>query len=210
MKKLILSLTLISLLTVSLGGVAFAQSQQEPLSEVSVEEVHGNVPAQSDAAQSMYPAIHALVMAMTENHLDYDPEDPEFLWTSLYYMLSLYGQMDERAELTDDTLILPGEVVQDYASALYPDVSTLPEIPSPISERISYRAADHTYRLARGDEGLSQVTVDSPVYQDSGTVVVDGALKSSDDGSTLRAFQVTLLPRDCMFGYIITDLTFSD
>ena len=116
MKKLILSLTLISLLTVSLGGVASAQS---------------------DAAQSMYPAIHALVMAMTENHLDYDPEDPEFLWTSLYYMLSLYGQMDERAELTDDTLILPGEVVQDYASALYPDVSTLREIPSPISERIS-------------------------------------------------------------------------
>ena len=52
--------------------------------------------------------------------------------------------------------------------------------------------------------------MDSPVYQDSGTVVVDGALKSLEDGSTLRAFQVTLLPRDCMFGYIITDLTFSD
>ena len=210
MKKLILSITLIAMLTASAGGVAYAQVRQEPPAETAVETAQGSAPAQVDVSESMYPAVHALVLAMTENHLEYNPEDAEFLWTSLYYMLSLYGQMDERAELTDDTLILPGEVVQDYASVLYPDVSTLPEIPSPISERISYRAADHTYRLARGDEGLSQVTVDSPVYQDSGTVVVDGALKSLEDSSTLRAFQVTLLPRDCMFGYIITDLTFSD
>ena len=120
MKKLILSLTLIALLTASLGGAAFAQSQQEPLPEVTTETAQGSAPAQADASQSMYPAVHALVMAMTENHLDYDPEDPEFLWTSLYYMLSLYGEMDERSELTDDTLILPSEVVQDYAAALYP------------------------------------------------------------------------------------------
>ena len=112
--------------------------------------------------------------------------------------------------MTDDTLILPGEVVQDYASALYPDVSTLAG--DPISHLGAHllRAADHTYRLARGDEACPRSPWDSPVYQDSGTVVVDGALKSLEDGSTLRAFQVTLLPRDCMFGYIITDLTFSD
>lgn len=210
MKKLILSLTLIALLTASLGGAAFAQSQQEPLPEVTTETAQGSAPAQADASQSMYPAVHALVMAMTENHLDYDTEDPEFLWTSLYYMLSLYGEMDERSELTDDTLILPSEVVQDYAAALYPDVATLPEIPAPISERISYRASDGTYRLARGDEGLSQVTVEPPIYLSSGPVVMNGALKSLEDGSDLRKFQVTLAARDCMFGYIITDLTFSD
>ena len=207
MKKLILSLTLISLLTVSLGGVAFAQSQQEPLSEVSVEEVHGNVPAQSDAAQSMYPAIHALVMAMTENHLDYDPEDPEFLWTSLYYMLSLYGQMDERAELTDDTLILPSEMVRDYAAALYPQVEQLPGIPSPISQRIRYQASDDSYHLARGDEGLAEVVLQTPITLASGAVILTGQLNALEDGSVLRDFQVTLSPRDSMFGYVITDLT---
>ena len=210
MKKLILSLTLIALLTASLGGAAFAQSRQEPLPEVTTETAQGSAPAQADASQSMYPAVHALVMAMTENHLDYDPEDPEFLWTSLYYMLSLYGEMDERSELTDDTLILPSEMVQDYAAALYPDVAALPEIPAPISERISYHASDGTYRLARGDEGLSQVTVEPPIYLSSGAVVMNGVLKSLEDGSTLREFQVTLAARDSMFGYIITDLTFSD
>ena len=209
MKKLVLSLTLFSLLTASLGGAAFAQSQQETSPALSVEEIHGSVPAQADASESMYPAVHALVLAMTENHLDYDPEDPEFLWTSLYYMLSLYGQMDQRAELTDESLLLPGEVIQDYAAALYPDVSSLPEIPSSISSRIA-QAGNGVYRLARGDEGLSQVTVEPSIHLRDGTVVLNGALKSLEDGSTLRKFQVTLLPRDCMFGYIITDLTFSD
>ena len=209
MKKLILSVTLIALLTASLGSAAFAQSRQESPASLQEETVQGSAPAQADASQSMYPAVHALVMAMTENHLDYRPEDPEFLWTTLYYMLSLYGQMDERAELTDDTLILPPEVVQDYAAALYPDVSSLPDIPSPISQRIT-QARDGTYHLARGDEGLSQVTVEPPICLSNGTLVMNGALIALEDGSTLREFQVTLLPRDCMFGYRITDLTFSE
>ena len=54
------------------------------------------------------------------------------------------------------------------------------------------------------------MTVEPPIYLSSGPVVMNGALKSLEDGSTLREFQVTLAARDCMFGYIITDLTFSD
>ena len=207
MKKRIVSLALALLLAAGLGGTVFAQSQQESQPEASLETVQGSAPAQADASQSMYPAVHALVMAMTENHLDYDPENPEFLWTSLYYMLSLYGQMDERAQITDDTLILPSEVIQDYAAALYPDVSSLPEVPAPISARIAPNG-DGTYRLARGEEGLTQVTVEPPIYLQDGTVVMNGALVALEDGSTLREFQVTLLPRDCIFGYVITDLTF--
>ena len=115
MKKLVLSLSLFALLATSLGGAAFAQARQEASPVLSPEEIHGSAPAQPDASESMYPAVHALVMAMTENHLDYDPEDPEFLWTSLYYMLSLYGQRDERAEVTDDSLLLPGEVIRLYS-----------------------------------------------------------------------------------------------
>ena len=119
MKKLLASLTILTILALPLGSAASAE-QQTPPADLSVEEVHGNIPAQADAAQAMYPAVHSLVLAMTENDLEYAPEDSEFLWTSLYYMLSLYGQMDERAELTDDTLILPSEMVRDYAAALYP------------------------------------------------------------------------------------------
>ena len=156
MKKLLASLTILTILALPLGSAASAE-QQTPPADLSVEEVHGNIPAQADAAQTMYPAVHSLVLAMTENDLEYAPEDSEFLWTSLYYMLSLYGQMDERAEFTDDTLILPSEMVRDYAAALYPQVEQLPGIPSPISQRIRYQASDDSYHLARGDEGLAEV-----------------------------------------------------
>lgn len=209
MKKLILSLTIVSLLTFPLGAAALTQSQQEALPSVSTEEVHGNVPAQSTAAQAMTPAIHALVLSMTENHLDYDPSDSEFLWTSLYYMLSLYGQMDERAEFTDDVMILPSEMVRDYAAALYPDVAQLPDIPAPISQRIAYFPAEDSYHLARGDEGLIQVVVDNSQNQDNGQVLLSGRMTALEDGSTLYTFQATLSPRDTMFGFIVDSLTIS-
>ena len=207
MKKLILSLTLVSLLALPLGAAAL--TQPEALPSVSTEEVHGNVPAQTDAAQAMTPAVHALVLAMAENQLSYDPGDPEFVWTSLYYMLSLYGQMDERAEFTDDAMTLPAEMVRDYAAALYPDAAQLPDIPSPISQRIAYSAADDSYRLARGDEGLIQVAVDHSQTQQNGQVILSGRMTALEDGSTLYTFQATLSPRDTMFGFILDSLAIS-
>ena len=158
----------------------------------------------ADAARPLRPTR---IVAMTENDLEYAPEDSEFLWTSLYYMLSLYGQMDERAEFTDDTLILPSEMVRDYAAALYPQVEQLPGIPSPISQRIRYQASDDSYHLARGDEGLAEVVLQTPITLASGAVILTGQLNALEDGSVLRDFQVTLSPRDSMFGYVITDLT---
>lgn len=211
MKKLILSLTLVFLLIFPLGASALTESQQQQaLPAVSTEEVHGNVPAQSNAVQAMTPAVHALVLAMVENDLAYAPDDSQFVWTSLYYMLSLYGQMDERAEFTDDTMILPSEMVRDYAAALYPDVAQLPDIPEPISQRIAYSAADDCYRLARGDEALIQVTVDDSQTQDNGQVLLSGRMTALEDGSTLVSFQAVLSPRDTMFGFIIDSLILSD
>ena len=207
MKKLILSLTLVSLLALPLGAAAL--TQPEALPSVSTEEVHGNVPAQTDAAQAMTPADHALVLAMAENQLSSDPGDPEFVWTSLYYMLSLYGQMDERAEFTDDAMTLPAEMVRDYAAALYPDAAQLPDIPSPISQRIAYSAADDSYRLARGDEGLIQVAVDHSQTQQNGQVILSGRMTALEDGSTLYTFQATLSPRDTMFGFLLDSLAIS-
>ena len=47
----------------------------------------------------------------------------------------------------------------------------------------------------------------TPITLASGAVVLTGQLNSLEDGSLLRDFQVTLSPRDSMFGYVITDLT---
>ena len=149
MKKWMIALMMAALLIVPMGGIAYAVGEGAPAAPAAGEFIPGDVPAQSGTMDAMVAPVNALVMCMVEQGLAYNDQDDVFLWNSLYYMLSLCGQMDERAELTDDTLILPSEVVQDYAAALYPDVATLPEIPAPISERISYRAADVTYLLSR-------------------------------------------------------------
>ena len=206
MKKRIVSITACAVLTTSLVCVSFAQTQQEP----PAASVQGNVPAQSQASQAMLPAVHALVLSMTENDLTFNPEDPQFLWTSLYYMLGLYGEYDQRAELTDESLILPTEVIQDYAAALYPDVSALPEIPAPISERITYQSANDSYYLTRGDAGLAEITVQSITTQSNGSEFMVGDLTYVVDGSALVSFEATLVPSDSMFGYVLTDLTISE
>mgnify|MGYP001035168335 CR=1 FL=1 len=123
MKKRLLSICLIVILVLSLGSAAMAASKPEN------SFIPGRVPAETDAIQSVTPPIHALVLCMVENDLEYSKSDL-FTWKSLYYMLSLYGQMDARAELTDDMLILPAETAADYASALFPDFQGLPPLPA--------------------------------------------------------------------------------
>lgn len=88
-----------------------------------------------------------------------------------------------------------------------PRWNSCPGIPAPISQRIRYQASDDSYHLARGDEGLAEVVLQTPITLASGAVVLTGQLNSLEDGSLLRDFQVTLSPRDSMFGYVITDLT---
>ena len=135
-------------------------------------------------------------------------KEPADVASLAYYgLFALQHRGQESAELTDDTLILPSEMVQDYAAALYPQVEQLPGIPAPISQRIRYQASDDSYHLARGDEGLAEVVLQTPITLASGAVVLTGQLNSLEDGSLLRDFQVTLSPRDSMFGYVITDLT---
>ena len=174
--------------------------------DLSVEEVHGNIPAQADAAQAMYPAVHSLVLAMTENDLEYAPEDSEFLWTSLYYMLSLCGQMDERAELTDDMLILPAETVADYAGALFSNFDGLPALPREMNGRVSYDWQNDTFRLARGDAGLTETRLGEITELGGGRVQVAGALVSLEDESVLCSFTVDLVRNNSMFGYAISGL----
>ena len=207
MKKWMIALMMAALLIVPMGGIAYAVGEGAPAAPAAGEFIPGDVPAQSGTMDAMVAPVNALVMCMVEQGLAYNDQDDVFLWNSLYYMLSLYGQMDERAEFTDDTLILPSEMVRDYAAALYPQVEQLPGIPSPISQRIRYQASDDSYHLARGDEGLAEVVLQTPITLASRAVILTGQLNALEDGSVLRDFQVTLSPRDSMCGYVITDLT---
>ena len=132
MKKLLTAALAAAVLMVTLGGAVLAEprlpSDADAQPDTSYEA--GSAPAQTDAWTAMQPAIHALVLAMDENDLDYTPDDPRFQWVALYYMLSLYGRMDDRAELSDAYLTLPGEAVMDLAIPMFPQLTGLPQLPA--------------------------------------------------------------------------------
>lgn len=199
MKKRLLSICLTVLLVLSLANAAMAASQTEN------SFIPGHVPAETDALQSVTPPIHALVLCMAENDLEYSKSDL-FTWKCLYYMLSLYGQMDTRAELTDDTLILPAETAADYACALFPNFQGLPKVPTALAGHVAYDGQRDEYRLARGDEGLAETVLTGSRSLGGGRRLVEGKLTDAADGSTLVRFEATLMPNDGMFGYAVADL----
>lgn len=207
MKKTVISVMLIAAMLCSVCGWAYAANDRGLQPQAGTEEfVPGSVPAESGDMDGMVPPINALVLCMLEQGISYDEESDVFLWNSLYYMISLYGQMDSRAELTDDTLILPTETVEDYAAALFTNYDGLPTLPNELRDRVVFDWQTDSYRLARGDAGLSETRIENVEKLEGGRVQVSGALVALEDGRDLRRFSATLTANDSMFGYSIAGL----
>lgn len=176
------------------------------LSQSSVFEP-GSVPADTNATDAISLPLHALVLSMVERELDYDVESDLFIWNALYYTLSLYGQVDERAALTEEALVLPSEVVLDYLSALFARHTGLPALPAQLSDRVRYDEASDCFLLALGDFGLTELRIDTVQYTDRDTCLLEGTLIAPPDDSILCSFRAALLKNDSMFGFSVLDLT---
>ena len=214
MKKVLMTLMIASLLVLPLGSVALAEHAETlpndvPVTLTPVEEfVHGDVPAQSDALEAISPALHAALLAMlNRDAVQFSPEDPALAWESVYNMVSLYGQMDNRAEYAGDALVLPSESVSDYAAALLPDLCALGDVPEELADRLAYDALTDSYLVTCGEQGLSELTLNI-VSSDSETLSINGCLVYLVDGSPLTQFYAELTVEDNMFGYTLSALSF--
>lgn len=211
MKKMFLSCLLAAALLVTLGGAALADHEGAvPAPEAVQDYAPGAVPAQTGAVQSMSPAVHGVVLAMLHHGADqFRADDAALAWESLYNMLSLYGQMDERSEYRDsDHLLLLSETVRDYAAALDVPFDALGPLPEALYDRIVYDAAADSYQVVCGNDSQAQFQVYA-AEQTAGGLVLEGALVSLPDQRELTRFEAVLQPRDSMFGYAITGLTLS-
>lgn len=204
MKKVLLTAVIASILILPLANVALADHEQAS-NQPAVEYVPGGAPAQTDTLQSMSPAIHGVVLAMLNHGTDtFSPENADLAWESLYNMLSMYGQLDDRATQNNGWLTLPAETVQDYTAALGVTPEQLGALPEALSDRLIYEADNDCYRVACGDEGLIQFQLRDSA---DGGLSLTGALTDLTDGSVLVTFQVQLQLQDNLFGYMISDVT---
>ena len=208
MKKLLLTALIASLLILPFGTVAMADMAEAPGSQAEqLDYAPGNVPAETGALDSMTPALHAAILAMVNlGQRELDLSHPVAAWETLYNMLSLYGQMDDRSEYLDEELVLPSETVMDYASALLTGAAPLGPIPEALSDRIRYDEGLDSYLLACGDDSLAEIQLAS-VRESGGSLSVDGSLVYLVDGSPLAQFHAQFARQDNMFGYVITNLT---
>ncbi|RHR10916.1 hypothetical protein DWX58_00185 [Pseudoflavonifractor sp. AF19-9AC] len=211
MKKLLLTAMIATLLIVPFQGVAMAENQEALSSETTVSQdsgfVPGEVPAQTDAVQSMTPAVHAMILAMFHYNLtQFDYSNPQLGWETLYNMLSLYGQMDERSEYLNEQLVLPVETARDFSSAIFSSFDQLGALPADLSDRMVYDAEVDSYLVTCGSDTLAEIHLSNSSEAADGTLTLTGTLSYLVDGSDLAQFQATLQPRDNMFGYTITAL----
>ena len=145
MKKL---LALFLACTMVLGLASCKEQDEEEKNTLTAEET----------VATMQDPIDALARCMVENNLEYNPEDPNFFWTALYYFAGGYGLKHEGVEELTDTyqLKVPSTVMEEYAIALFSDYKGLPELPEIMQGNVSYDENADAYLLSEGDIGLSE------------------------------------------------------
>lgn len=205
MKKLLLTTLLAALLILPLGTIALADDETAAVPPQSVEYIPGSVPAQTDLS-SMLPAMHAVLLAMDNQGVTSFAADNESLsWEMLYNMLSMYGQMDDRAYYDGEMLVLPSETVMDYSAALFELPPAAETLPAELADRITYDAMLDEYRLYCGSDDLSQVVIDATANS-VGSVELSGRLVYLAADETLCSFTASLTVCDNLFGYTLTEL----
>lgn len=209
MKKLLTVLiACVLILPFALPALAVPEEAAAP---VPVNEyLPGRVPARTDASEAMSPALHAAVLAMMNQDADrFDPSDSSLAWESLYNLLSLYGQLDNRVEESGGVLLLPEETAWDYAAALGLASDGMGTLPAGVPDRLSYDSASQCYRVTAGEDSLSQLQV-RQTERTAGGLRLTGALVFLPENRDLVHFQAELRPRDNLFGWSLAGMALTD
>lgn len=145
--------------------------------------------------ESMTAPIDALARCMLENDLEYDPADPEFFWTALYYFTGAYGFDHELVTMEENTyqLKVPTPVMQEHATVLFADYNDLYDLPSIMKGNISYDPDWDAYFVSMGDIGLSEMKLISYAETMDGYEVKAELWSTGPDAELIRAYDVTMI-----------------
>ena len=209
-KKLLAAALITSMLVLPVNSVGASNGEEASLPVQAQDYLPGDLPAQTGAAESMSPVIHAMLLAMLNHDVDsFNFRDGGLAWEGLYNMLSLYGQLDSRCDEKNGELLLPEETVRDYAAALAADFEALGGPPADLRDRMNYDNVSHCYLLVCGADDMVRVQVDSQ-RAEGADLVLSGALVDEAEDEALLRFRAVLQPRDNMFGFTVSRLTIAD
>lgn len=209
MKKFLCVLLSLCLLAIPMSASVLADDLNTAPQHEEMGFLPGSVPADSALTDGISLPLTALALSMLEGDLLYDANSDFFVWNALYYVLSLYGHEDDRAQVTEQNLLLPSECIGDFFGALFARRQELPAIPADLINKVAYDPNADLYELALGDPALVAIELTSPAPAADGLFTLDGTLTAPADGHVLCSFRAVLEENDTMFGFSIVDFVLS-
>ncbi len=209
MKKILCVLLSVCLLAIPMSASVLADDLNTVPQYEEVGFLPGSVPADSMVTDGISLPLTALALSMLEGDLPYDADSDFFVWNALYYVLSLYGHEDDRAQVTEQSLLLPSECIGDFFGALFANRQELPAIPAELAGKVNYDPRADLYELALGDPALVTIALTAPAPAADGLFTLDGTLTAPADGHILCTFRAVLVENDTMFGFSIVDFILS-
>lgn len=189
--------------------------QEEPTEEtpadegIAVDENGGLV--LDEKTESALQVMDSLMMCMFENDYAYEPENPEFFWSALFYEVGNYGYLREGSGMIESDGVegiakAYYRVVQEYATGLFEDYSDLLEIPEGTTMVYVNPEDSEQYCFLMGDRGLSAPRLTSWTDNGDGTYSATAEMYGVDDGEVIVTGEFTLIDNPYLDG--ITDPIF--
>ena len=134
MKKFCYVISLILLSVVLFCGC----SSKNKLSSGEIpEEIH-----------EILPSTTVLLLTMNDTHSDYDFNDPDFVWKSLYYF---FARLDTTKT---KNILVPRNTVRKQAETMFLAYDELPAIPSSLNSLVEYHTDTDAYIFHAGDKTI--------------------------------------------------------
>lgn len=181
-----------------------AQEQAAELQEAEVEsaqkkaaEAAGEFPMDEKQQSALY-VMDSLLMCMMENDSTYEPQNPEFFWSALFYEIGNYGYLREGTSTIESDGVegvakVYYRTAQEYASALFADYSDLLPLPDGMTSVQMNPQDNEQYLFQMGDRGISAARITAWTDNGDGTYQATAELYGTDDNSVLATGEFTLV-----------------
>lgn len=185
MKK-IPAFLLAATMTLGLGACTPPAEPNPPAPQTETER--------TEDVEAMVAPIDSLARCMLENDMAYDPQNPEFFWTALFYFVGGYGTNHPLIETEEDyRLKIPRKAMQEHASVLFSDYDDFPEVPYELADRITYDDRWDAYTMTTGDIGLSETRLTNITSTETGYSLTAELWETDEDPSLIAAWEVALV-----------------
>ena len=143
---------------------------------------------------AMTAPIDALARCMLDNHLEYDPADPDFFWTAMFYFTGAYGLNHEMVTEKEGSyqLQIPAAVMEEHAAALFAEYNGLFNLPSIMKGNVSYDPVPDVYFVSQGDIGLSEMKLSGYEKTEDGYNLTASLWSTGPETELICSYAVTL------------------